>query len=160
MDAISSLFIRFIADYLVVPIVIIGAWVVLASPRPVRMKRIMKGVLAGVTALILALLASLAYHDERPFLASGAAAKASYLISTSFPSLHALLVFTATFVVWAATKNAKVSLLLLVLSVLVAVGRIVALVHTPLDVLGGVACAFVAVLIIYGKTIFTTDLKE
>lgn len=113
MASISSLVIRFIADYLVIPIVSIGAWAMLASPKPVRTKRIVKGVLAGITALILALLASLAYHDERPFVAAGVGAKASYLISTSFPSLHALLVFTATFVVWAATKNIKVSLVLL-----------------------------------------------
>jgi len=157
---LANLFIRFIADFLVIPIVLIGVWVVLCSPKNVRWKRAKKGFFAGLLALVLAGIARLLYQDPRPFVQAGVAPKALYLIGAGFPSLHALLVFTVTFVVWAATKNVKISLLLLGLSVLVAVGRIVALVHTPVDILGGIACAFVAVLIIYGKTIFSTDLRE
>lgn len=160
MTQLENWFIKIIADYLVVPIVLLGAWAILSSPKNVRWQRIWQALIAGGVALVLAWVASLLYQDKRPFLAAGVSAKASYLINTSFPSLHVLLVFTATFVVWGATKRPVISLIMLLLSIMVAIGRIVALVHSPVDVLGGIGCALLAYLLVYGHNLIMPKPKE
>jgi membrane-associated phospholipid phosphatase len=43
--------------------------------------------------------------------------------------------------VWFETRNKKITYLLIGVTLLVALGRVVALVHTPLDVLGGLLIA-------------------
>ncbi|MGH7196607.1 MAG: phosphatase PAP2 family protein [Candidatus Saccharimonadales bacterium] len=151
----EDVLIRILADWLVIPIVLIGGVAMLLLPSTVRYERIARGVFAGLVALFLAKLISLLYQGERPFQELGEAPRAAYLNNPGFPSDHALLVFTITAIVWASTKNRPLALTLLGLSVLVATGRVVALVHTPIDVLGGFACAVAAVLLVYGRKIFT-----
>jgi len=72
----------------------------------------------------------------------GVSAGASYLNNPGFPSDHALFAAFLTLAVWFETRRKKIALTLLVLTLLVCVGRVLALVHTPLDILGGliVAC--------------------
>jgi undecaprenyl-diphosphatase len=77
------------------------------------------------------------------------------LPNPGFPSDHSLLVFSVTFIVWATTKNVWLGAGLLLASIAVATGRVLALVHTPLDVAGGFVCALVAVGLIYGRRFFT-----
>lgn len=146
------------ADGLVVPTVLLGAWAMWARvPKETRWQIYQKAFFTGAVAYILAKIAGFIYRGERPFVASGQAPKASYLQNGGFPSDHVLFVFTITLIVWASTKNVKVSLALLAMSILVGVGRILALVHTPLDVAGGVFFAIVAALIFYGRDLFKAD---
>jgi membrane-associated phospholipid phosphatase len=157
----GDIFIRIIADGLVVPIVLIAAFILLRLPRAVLFERLACGVMTGLIALWFAKILSLLYQEgERPFMALGVHPKAAYLNNPGFPSDHVLFVFCITFVVWASTKNRKLSLAFLALSTLVAIGRVVALVHTPLDVLGGFACALVAATIVYGRDFYRTKLPS
>jgi len=162
MQAAFDIIIRIMADALVVPIVLIAAWALWAKvPKTARFERIARGVVAGLIALFLAKILSLTYQEgERPFVELGLQAKAAYLNNPGFPSDHVLFVFCITLVVWAATKDKKISLILLVLSTLVAAGRVLALVHTPMDVLGGVFCAVVAASVVYGRTLYTSRLPR
>ena len=155
MFNIENAFIEIIADVLVVPVVLMGAWAILIVPKTVRYQVMARALMTGMTALFIAKIISLLYQGERPFVALGTLPKAAYLNNPGFPSDHALLVFTVTIVVWASTKNVKLSVWLLVLSCLVALGRILALVHTPADVAGGLFCAVTAGLLLYGKNLFT-----
>ena len=162
MQSITDGIIRIMADGLVIPIVIIAAWALwFRIPKKSRFERVSRGVVAGLIALFIAKVLSLTYQEgERPFVEMGIQAKAAYLNNPGFPSDHVLFVFCITLVVWAATKDKKVSLILLILSILVAFGRVLALVHTPLDVLGGLACAIIAVHIVYGKSLYTSRLPQ
>lgn len=146
MESIIPLF----ADVLVVPIVLIAAWAILRLPREARWFAVGRGVVVALSALLFAKVAAQFYQGVRPFVELGVDPKASFLPNPGFPSDHALLVFTATFVVWAASRNKRLALFLLVLSTLVAVGRVLALVHTPADVIGGFACALLAAVVWYG----------
>lgn len=149
---------RIVADGLVVPIALVGGIAMLRLPKAERYQKIARGVAAGLVALFFAGVISLFYQDgARPFEQLGVAAGAAYLNNPGFPSDHSLFVFMITFVVWASTKNKRLSAALLIMSVMVAVGRVAALVHTPADVLGGFACALVAALCFYGKSLFTFD---
>lgn len=127
----------------------------LRVPAVNRQQLYLRAVGTGLTALLIAKTLGLFYHTERPFVASGVAPKASFLQNGGFPSDHVLLVFTITLIVWASTKNIKVSVLLLVLSALVGLGRVLALVHTPVDVVGGILCAAIAAFIWYGRSLFS-----
>lgn len=151
-----DLLIKLLADGLIIPIVLIGGWVMLRVPSESRQQLYLRAVGTGLTALLIAKTLGLFVHTERPFVAHGVAPKASFLQNGGFPSDHVLLVFTITLVVWAVTKNVGLSLLLLVLSILVGLGRVLALVHTPLDVAGGIICAVVAAALWYGKSLFAS----
>lgn len=149
-----DIFIRIIADGLVIPIALIGAWALFFLTKD-RYQAWGWATVTGLVALLLAKVASMFYQGERPFLSQGETAKAAYLNNPGFPSDHALLVFTITCIVWASTKNVKISVVLLGLSILVGVGRVLALVHTPVDVMGGILCALLAVFIVYGAKLFS-----
>jgi undecaprenyl-diphosphatase len=151
----DNILLKIMADYLVVPIVLVGGVALLCVPKTQRMQLWPRAVVAGLAALLLAKTASLLYQGERPFEALGVAPGAAYLPNPGFPSDHSLLVFSITFIVWATTKNVWLGAGLLLASIAVATGRVLALVHTPLDVAGGFVCALVAVGLIYGRRFFT-----
>jgi len=96
--------------------------------------------LAGLTAYLFAKLAASIYQPdiERPFELLGVQAGAAYLNNPGFPSDHALFITAITCAVWFETKMKKTTLLLAVLVLLVGLGRVLALVHTPADVIFGV----------------------
>ena len=160
MQHISDLLIKVLADYLVVPIVLIGALALWRLPEKVRYQRCARAVLAGIVALLFDRIASLLYQGQRPFVAMGVAPKAAFLADSGFPSDHVVFCFIITFIVWAATKNLKLSILLFVLSCLVGLGRVLALVHRPIDVLGGIGCALLAAIVVYGRKFFDRDLPS
>ena len=78
---------------------------------------------------------------ERPFELLGLEAGASYLNNPGFPSDHALFATFLTLAVWFETRAKRIAMTLAVLTLLVCAGRVLALVHTPLDVLGGIVIA-------------------
>jgi len=161
MEHIADLLIKFMADYLVVPIVLIGLWaLLLRTPPAVRYQRVGRAVLMGLSALLIAKIASLLYQGQRPFVALGEAPKAAYLANPGFPSDHVLFVFAITAAVWATTRDVKLTAALLIMSCLVALGRILALVHTPIDVLGGIGCALLAAVLVYGRRFFDRHLPS
>jgi membrane-associated phospholipid phosphatase len=63
-----------------------------------------------------------------------------------FPSDHTLLAFASAFMVLVMTRYRKWGIALLVLACTVSAGRLVALVHSPLDIAGGVVIAAVGML--------------
>ncbi len=151
---LSDLFVKIIADYTVVPIVLIAGVAMLVLVRRDRYQVYGRALMAGLSALLIAKIASLFYQGQRPFEVMGTQPLAAYLQNPGFPSDHVLFVFIISLVVWASTKNKPVGLVLLVLSCAVAAGRVIALVHTPIDVAGGIACALLAALLIYGRQLF------
>lgn len=151
----AEILLRIVADGFVVPVVLIGMVVILRLPSGARYEAITRGIATGMAALFFAGVIGLLYQDgQRPFEALGVAPGAAFLNNPGFPSDHSLLVFTISFVVWGATKNRTAGAVLFGLSIAVALGRVLALVHTPADVLGGFACALVAALLFYGRSLF------
>ena len=101
--------------------------------------------MAGLTAYLVAKFMATLYQPtgERPFEILGVTPGAAYLNNPGFPSDHALFAASILFAVWFETKNKVISWTLAALVVLVCIGRVLALVHTPLDVLGGLIAASV-----------------
>lgn len=153
----SQLIVHILADYLIVAVAAIGGLTLLFIRKKDRAEVWGRAVVAGLVALLLAKVISLLYHGQRPFETLGVKPGAAYLPDPGFPSDHALLVFSVVFIVWVSTKKIWLSITLLVLAALVAWGRVLALVHTPLDIAGGILCAFLAAMCVYGRRFFTTS---
>lgn len=139
-----EILVKILADGAVVPVVLLGAWALLFKvPGGQRYKAYCRILLAGLTAYLFAKLIGAIYQPEmqRPFELLGAQAGASYLNNPGFPSDHVLFCVAITLAVWFETKDKTITLVLTGLTALVAIGRVLALVHSPLDVVGGVVIA-------------------
>jgi len=137
-------FVHLIADGAVFPVVLIGIYALIAKvPAKGRYEAYCRILMAGLTTYLLAKLLGTLYQPavERPFELLGVAPGAAYLDNPGFPSDHALFVAAITLAVWFETKNKLLTAILAVFVVLVCVGRVLALVHTPLDIAGGLAVA-------------------
>ena len=97
-------------------------------------------IMAGLTSLLIGKLLSVAYQPdiERPFIVQGVAPGAAFINNPGFPSDHALLGTVVVLGVYALTKRKTLSLVLAAGVVVMVVARVIALVHTPLDVVGGI----------------------
>ena len=142
----DEIIVKLIADGAVVPVVLIGAWALLFKiPVGHRYRAYCRILLAGVTAYALAKLIGSVYQPElqRPFELMGVEAGASFLNNPGFPSDHVLFCTAITLAVWFETRNRWLAGSLAALTLLVALGRVLALVHSPLDVIGGLVIACV-----------------
>jgi undecaprenyl-diphosphatase len=135
--------IAFLADGLMIPIVLIAGYALIFKiPRGQRLQAYVRILVAGLTAYLVAkLLATLYPVSERPFELLGQDPGASYLNNPGFPSDHALFAAFLLLAVWFETRQKFLSVVLATLVLAVCVGRVLALVHTPLDVVGGIAIA-------------------
>lgn len=141
--------VRIIADGAVIPVILIGAYMlVFKIPKGRRFESYSRVLLAGLTAYLVAKLAASIYQPstERPFELLGAQAGASFLNNPGFPSDHTLFVTAIACAVWFETKSKLISFILAGLVVLICVGRVLALVHTPADVIFGVVFGLVGAL--------------
>lgn len=144
-----DMLIRFMADGLVIIIalVAVGA-LLLKTPAATRYDRFTRVFMAGITSYVLAKFVGSLWQPEqlRPFEKLGIDPGAAYLNNPGFPSDHALLAFFLVFAVWFATRSRKLTISLAVLAILMCLGRVLALVHTPLDITGSLVIAAVGAL--------------
>lgn len=138
--------VKLIADYAVIAVVVVAVGAIVRYvPKGSRYRVGCQILMAGLTAYLIAKLVAFAYQPEtqRPYQQLGVEPGASYLDNPGFPSDHALFVTAVALAAWATTKRRWVGGVLGILVVLVCVGRVSALVHTPLDVIAGVGIALV-----------------
>lgn len=142
----KDLLIRILADGTMVPIVLIAIYAsVFKINNNKRIESYSRILVAGLTTYLLAKLISVIFQPaiERPFEALGTTAGASFLNNPGFPSDHMLFATAIVCAVWFETKNKPTTLLLALMTISVGVGRVLALVHTPVDIIGGIAIALV-----------------
>ena len=157
--------IKLFADGTIIPIILIAGYALLfLIPRGHRLEAYARIVMAGLTAYLVAKLLASVYQPsgERPFEILGVSAGASYLNNPGFPSDHALFTTFLTLAVWFETRRKDLTIILAILTLMMCVGRVLALVHTPLDVIGGVVVAAVGALwyLQQGKIVATTNTGE
>lgn len=141
--------IELFADGLVLPILVLAGYALLFKiPKGHRFEAYARILMAGLTAYVAAKLLASIYQPsgERPFEIMGVEPGASYLNNPGFPSDHALFTAFLTLAVWFETRKKGIAIALGIMTLLVCVGRVLALVHTPLDVIGGVLVACVGIV--------------
>lgn len=139
-----QLVVTIFADWLLVPIGLIAAYMLLFRVKSAHRYDIYTHIfMAGITSYLLAKIAAQIWQPSglRPFEILGTEAGASYLNNPGFPSDHALFAAFLTLAVLYATRNKWVTAVLAALTLAVCAGRVWALVHTPLDIVGGLAIA-------------------
>lgn len=143
--------VRFAADGLLIFIAavsgVLGCYWVLYKQR--SLGRVAPyAIMAGLTSLLVAKLVSLVYQPSaaRPYIEKGLEAGAAYIDNPGFPSDHALLATVIVLMVYVLTPYKKVAITLALLVIVMGLARVVALVHTPLDVVGGIAIACIGAL--------------
>lgn len=140
----AQIIIKLLADGAIIPIVLLAGYALLFKvPVGSRYEVYTRIIMAGLTAYLVAKLLGSIYQPsgERPFQILGVAAGASYLPNPGFPSDHALFTAFLTFAVWFETRQKTIAIIMAVLTLAVCVGRVLALVHTPLDVTAGIVVA-------------------
>lgn len=141
--------IPFLADGLVFIIVAISSFFLIVKV-PNNRKYLTYGriLVAGLTSYLVAKIMSIVYQPSsmRPFELMNVNPGASYMDNPGFPSDHSLFVWAIVFAVIYAVRNKILSLSLIILAFLVCVGRVMALVHTPLDVIGGIVVAMIGAM--------------
>ncbi|MDK2899226.1 MAG: hypothetical protein PWQ10_413 [Patescibacteria group bacterium] len=147
--------IRIMADGLAIPIVLIGSYsLIFKIPKSQRFEAYKRVLMAGLTVYLLAKLIGAVYQpsSSRPFEVIGTVAGASFLNNPGFPSDHTLFFTAIACAVWFETHQKNITIILVILIILVCLGRVIALVHTPMDVIGGVVIAlFGSVWYLSGK---------
>lgn len=145
----QDIIIRIFADGAIIAIVLIGVFALLFKvPKNKRVQVYSEIIIAGLITYLLAKLVGLVFQpaDMRPFELLGVSAGASFLNNPGFPSDHTLFATAITCAVWYGTHNKPLTVILIMLTLLVAVGRVLALVHTPLDVIGGIVIGIIGAL--------------
>lgn len=157
--------IKLLADGLMIPIFLVAMYGLLMKvPGVNRYDRYTRIFMAGISSYLGAKLLGSIWQPEqlRPFEQMGVDPGAAYLNNPGFPSDHALFAAFLTLAVWYGTRNRKLTLAMAVMTLLVCIGRVLALVHTPLDIIGGLAVATLGALWYkdYAKNRFRTHLAK
>lgn len=148
--------IKFLADGLLFVIILCGAGLFLLANRPSTWpKNLPLVIMAGLTSLLVGKLLSLIYQPSiaRPFLERGLEAGAAYIDNPGFPSDHMLLASVIVLVVLFMTPYKKSAMLLGILAICMGAARVMALVHTPLDIAGGIIAGLAGVVWYYNHRI-------
>src|SRR5712692_2309897 len=123
--------------FIAIPLLAFAYW--LRSPLPTKKYLVVLGVLVGISALAVGRLIAHFYFDPRPFVTHHITPLIPHEPDNGFPSDHTLL--SATIAAVVTTCSLPMGAGLWVLTAIVGIARIVAGLHTPLDVGGSVVIA-------------------
>lgn len=102
---------------------------------------IVSTIIGGVIAFVLSRIASKLYYDPRPFVTEHVKPLIPHAADNGFPSDHALLTMTLSVATYFFSK--KIAGLMMILTFGVGLARVLAKVHSPLDILGGWVFGFI-----------------
>lgn len=132
----------FAAKYLIFIIVLLALVVGLQLKDKRRWQFMASVVAAGILAVVFSRSAGKIYYDPRPFVVENIKPLIAHGADNGFPSEHTILAATLSMIIyfykrkWATTA--------FILTLLVGAGRVLAHVHSPIDILGGLALGILA----------------
>lgn len=138
-----TLIIVFLAEYLHWVIIAIALGFAFFISLIQRKRFITLILLAAPVALLIDKVLNKLILSPRPFVERGFVPLVQHSADNGFPSEHTLLVLFIACTVW--VFNRKLGIILMVLGFLVGIGRILAGIHSPLDIMGSAVISLVAV---------------
>ena len=108
----------------------------LSLPRRQQVELLVAGVIGGVICLVLIKAAGAVFYDTRPFVAQHIAPLFPHAADNGFPSDHTAVTMLVGFCVLVVSR--RWGLVLLALSLLAGLARVLAHVHSPLDIAAAV----------------------
>ncbi len=131
-----------LAQYGFIVSFVIAFLVWLRLPRQQKLELLVAGVVGGIVCLALIKVGGALYYDTRPFVTSGVAPLFPHAADNGFPSDHtAVTMFVALCVL---VVSRPWGLVLVAVSLAAGVARVLAHVHSPIDIVAAVAMAAVA----------------
>lgn len=136
-------FVVFCAQYL--PSLILGVAIVflVRLEKSRRMSAIALFLISSGVAFIADKVLNRLIESPRPFMVNDIAPLFPHSVDNGFPSEHVLLAIVVAGVIFA--YNRKLGILLAILGLVVGSARVIANVHHPIDVVGGVAIALISI---------------
>lgn len=129
----------FLAQYLYI-LVLLGAGLAVVFAKPeVRKMTLLLAIITLPAAYVGGDIAGLLIQNPRPFVDLQIAPLVPHDPSNGFPSNHALLTMSVAAVVF--VYNRKVGVTLFMLALAIGLGRVLAYVHSPIDILGSAIIA-------------------
>lgn len=126
----------FAAKYLIFLLGLVWAFSLLSIPRTKLKFYFIFIILAFVLALIGAKVLGLLYNNPRPFVVDGIRPLVEHGPDNGFPSGHTL--FSMLFATTVFSFNRKLGVVLGIFALVVGLGRVLAHVHHPVDILASV----------------------
>jgi len=133
----------FFAEYVYLLIAGIAFCFVVFSDASTRKAVLAIGVLSSVLALIADKVLNQIVVSPRPFVTENITPLFPHVASNGFPSEHALFAMVIACTIF--LYNKKIGAFLFALTLGVSVARVLANVHHPIDVLGGVSIGLISV---------------
>ena len=137
MEIITIFLAKYLHLFVIAGAVLVG---VLSEPKT-RKALFILAIIAIPVAYGVGELAGFLIQNPRPFVAEHIAPLIPHAPTNGFPSTHALIAMTVAAVVF--VHNRKAGYALFALALLVGLGRVLALVHNQIDVLGSAVIAIV-----------------
>jgi undecaprenyl-diphosphatase len=132
------------AKYLfVLPVFISVFYWLFGFSKPERVRYTLVLVACGVLAYLLAKVGGHFYYDTRPFVADHFLPYFPYGTDNGFPSDHTLVCALFAAVMWPFRR--KVSAVLYGIAIVVGTARVISGVHHPIDIIGALVIASLAV---------------
>lgn len=138
MDSI----IIFCAKYLILFIGLILVWLWVKSSSNDKKKIAVQVAIAGIFGIVLIKIAGKLYYHPRPFVNGQVKPLFAHGPDNGFPSDHTALAMTLTAVIYYYDRQLAIAGF--VLTIAVGVARVLAHVHSPVDILGGLVIGAVA----------------
>jgi len=136
------------AKYLLFVVVVIAFVYFLRQPSDKQKQLAVFGLITCALVFIVARIASQLYYDPRPFVIGHFSPLVPHVPDNGFPSDHTLLASAIATVIF--YFNRKVGVALSALAVLVGVARVMAGVHSPIDIIGSIIISAVVTFSAYG----------
>jgi undecaprenyl-diphosphatase len=129
--------------FIALPLLGVG-WEFSRQSNDWRLRLGLELVIAAILATVLSRVAAYLYYDPRPFVVQHISPLFPHDPDNGFPSDHTTLAMMVGLVVMA--YNSALGRGLVVIAVLIGAARILALVHSPADIVASIGIAIVAVL--------------
>jgi undecaprenyl-diphosphatase len=140
----------FCAKYLFVVVVLLYIWAIYQASKRDRKALVVALVIAGITAVVLDKLGGKLYYDPRPFVSQNIKPLIDHSADNGFPSEHTI--FSMTIGILLFYYRRRLGALAVVIAYVVGVARIAAHVHSPIDIVGGIAIGLIAASVGYFAT--------
>lgn len=133
-----------VAQFLIIPICLVGVVYWLKVSADDKKWLALYWVVAGVIGVIVTKTAGALIYDPRPFVVHHVTPLFYHVPDNGFPSDHTVL--TTIVALTIAQRSRPMGAVLMALALVLGSARVVARVHSPLDIAGGVALGLIAVV--------------
>ena len=137
--------VTFIAQYLLFILIAIAGIYWLKQDNIAKLKIAFIGIVGSLIALILMKIGAALFYDPRPFVTHNVIPYFQHAADNGFPSDHTSLAAVLAVTLFFASR--KLGIALLIGAILVGSARVVAHVHSPIDIIGGLVIGIVSVYV-------------